>query len=123
MTERRLRSRAHIHVNKYISLSLPLDEIFDAAREIGRRALAAVAHPGRSRDRLTKARVDDEIVEHAAASERKRKFADAEKALVGLGFKKAEARAALDSMGPLSDEQPHTIMAAALRASKAPVPT
>lgn len=121
MTERRLRSRAHVHINRYISLSLPLDEIFDAARAIGRRALSAVANPSRSKDRLTKARVDDEIVERAATVERTRKYADAENALVALGFKKAEARAAINSMGPLSDEEPHTIMAAALKASKAPV--
>jgi len=115
----KLRSRAHVHINRWISLSLPLDEIFDGARAIVRRALVAVAHP--ASDRNTKARIAADIVARGEIENREKKLAGTEKTLVSLGFKKAEARAAVDAIRPdAAGKDDLALMTAALRVARGP---
>lgn len=120
MTDRKpLRSRAHVHINKFVSLSLPLDEIFDALASVGRRALVAVGNPRRGGK--FKARVADGVVEQAAIDERERQLREAEKTLVGCGFKKHQARAAIDAIRPdMLGKESYDVVAAALRATNPP---
>jgi len=119
MTTPKLRSRAHIHINKFISLSLPLDEIWDGIAAIGRRAMVAVRHP--SRDRNIRTRLDPALAAKAAIDDREAVLADTEKTLVGLGFKKAQARAAIDTIRPdVLGKESHEVVAAALKATQPP---
>lgn len=120
MSERRVfRSRAHVHINKFISLSLPLDEVFEAVATVGRRVLVAVKHPRVGRN--VKARVSEVDMERFDEEERDAILRDTEKTLTGLGYPKKQARAAIaqvrdDALGKKS----HEVVAMALRAARPP---
>lgn len=120
MSDRKpLRSRAHIHVNRFISLSLPLDEVFEAAATVARRVMFAVRTPRVGKN--VKARIADLDMDHFAEDERDRILMDTERTLTGLGFKKAQARAAIDKIRPdMLGKKSHEVVAAALKATQPP---
>ena len=119
MATPKLRSRAHVHINKYISLSLPLDEIFDGVAAIGRRALVALAHP--ARDRKIPTRVAGEVTDQCALDERDTLLRTTEQTLVHLGYAKKQARAAVDQIRDQATGKPsHEVVTMALRACRPP---
>lgn len=120
MAERKiLRSRAHVQIMKGVSVSLPLDEIFDAVAAIGRRALVAIKHP-RATGKV-KARIAEAEMDRFAEHERDRILRDTEKTLTGLGYPKKQARAAVDQIRDRSlGKASHEIVAMALRVARPP---
>ena len=115
----KLRSRVHLNLGHGISISLPLDEIWDGIAAIGRRTMVAVRHP--SRDRNVKARLDPALAAKAAVDDREEILARTEETLIGLGFKKPQARAAIDIIRPdVLGKESHEVVAAALRATQPP---
>jgi len=119
MATPKLRSRAHIHINKFISLSLPLDEIFDGVAAIGRRALVALAHP--ARDRKIPTRIAVEVTDQCAVDERDTQLRTTEQTLVHLGYDKKQARAAVDQIRDQAIGKPsHEVVTMALRACRPP---
>lgn len=120
MSERRVfRSRAHVHINKFISLSLPLDEVFEAVATVGRRVLVAIKHPRVGAN--VKARVAAADMDRFDEEERDQMLRDTEKMLTGLGYPKKQARATVDQIrDDALGKKSHEVVAMALKAARPP---
>jgi hypothetical protein len=102
----RSRGRAHVHLNRFLSLSIPLDEIVDGTRAVGRAVKRAFA-----KKPLTRVA---EIV--GPAEQAVRASDEAEATLVRMGFSKTQARKAIEKVDERADSA--EIVKRALRSMK-----